>query len=613
MAGQILGTAQFPAELQTALMAKAEGVPLFIEEVTKTLLDLGVLQHENGAYRLVKSLSEVRVPDTIQDIIMARLDRLGDDGKRTVQLASVIGRQFLVRLLARVAGLSDRLEGLLRELQALEIIYEQGLVPEPAYIFKHAVIQDVAYQSLLIQHRKALHRAVGEAIEELYQDRLEEHSPELARHFVQGEVWDKALAYCRQAGARAFTRSANREAVACFEQALATLQHLPESRTTREQALDLWLDLRTALFALGELERMRDTLREAETLAEALDAPRRLGWVSIAMSHSFWLMGDQDRAIASSQRALALAEALSDGGLRIMATFNLGRAYHDLGDYHRAMEFLRRSAEWLKGDLLGERFGQAYLPSVFSYVWLALCLAEVGAFGDGIAMAEHGVRIAETVGHPFSRIGAYWGLGYVSLRQGDLSQAIPPLERAIGLSQAVHSPNWFFVVATVLSPAYALSGRMVEALGLTEQVMTRSMSHQALRIAAFSEVYLLTGHPEEASAHAGEALPFARAHKERGSEAWTLRTLGEIAAHGERPQAETAEAHYHQALALAEALGMRPLQAHCHLGLGTLYAKLGQREHARAELAVAVERYRAMDMTFWLPQAEMALAQVERN
>src|SRR5262245_6380441 len=217
MAGHVLGMAQFPVELQTALIEKGEGVPLFIEEVTKTLLDLGVLQRENGGYRLVKSLSEVRVPDTIQGIIMARLDRLGDDGKRTVQMASVIGRQFLVRLLARIAGLSHRLEGLLREWQALEIIYEQGLVPEPAYIFKHAVIQDVAYQRLLIQRRKDLHRAVGEAIEELYQDRLEEHCAELAHHFTQGEVWDKAFTYCRQAGEQALTRSAYREAVGSFE------------------------------------------------------------------------------------------------------------------------------------------------------------------------------------------------------------------------------------------------------------------------------------------------------------------------------------------------------------------------------------------------------------
>src|SRR5499427_2196742 len=246
MAGHVLGTEQFPVELQTALMAKAEGVPLFIEEVTKTLLDLGVLQREEGGYRLVKSLGEVHVPDTIQDIIMARLDRLGDDGKRTVQMASVIGRQFLVRLLARVAGLSHRLEGLLRELQALEIIYEQGLVPEPAYIFKHAVIQDVAYNSLLLQRRKALHRAVGEAIEELYSDRLEEHYTKLAYHFTQGEVWEKGLAYCRQAGEKAMAQSAYREAMGYFEQALSVLRYLPETHGTRELAIDLRLALCSA-------------------------------------------------------------------------------------------------------------------------------------------------------------------------------------------------------------------------------------------------------------------------------------------------------------------------------------------------------------------------------
>jgi class 3 adenylate cyclase len=287
MAGHVLGTAQCPVELQTTLIAKAEGVPLFIEEVTKALLDLGVLQREDGTYRLVKNLSEVSVPETIQGIIMARLDRLGDDGKYTVQLASVIGRQFLVRLLARVAGSSERLDGLLRELQALEIIYEQGLLPEPAYIFKHAVIQDVAYNSLLMQRRKALHRAVGEAIEELYQDRLEEHYAELAHHFTQGEVWDKALGYLRQAGAKAAAQSAHREAVAYMEQALAVLQHLPESHDMLAQAIDLRIDLRQSLYPLGEIERLLDYLREAEALATALGDQHRLGWVSAYMTNYF--------------------------------------------------------------------------------------------------------------------------------------------------------------------------------------------------------------------------------------------------------------------------------------------------------------------------------------
>jgi predicted ATPase len=144
---------------------------------------------------------------------MARLDRLGEDGKRTVQLASVIGRQFLARLLERVAGLTGKLEGLLRELKALEIIYEQGLLPEPAYIFKHAVIQDVAYNSLLLQQRKELHRSVGAAIEELYRDRLQEHYAELAYHFSRAEDWPGTMKYGALAGDQSAHAFANAEAI----------------------------------------------------------------------------------------------------------------------------------------------------------------------------------------------------------------------------------------------------------------------------------------------------------------------------------------------------------------------------------------------------------------
>jgi len=207
MAGRVLGTEALPRDLLAALMQKAEGVPLFVEEVTKTLLDLGVLRRDNGGYRMVKGTAEMGVPDTMQGIIMARLDRLGDDGKRTVQLASVIGRQFLVRLLDRIGDLSGRLDGVLQELKALEIIYEQGLLPELAYIFKHAVIQDVAYQSLLVQRRKELHRAVGHAIEEIYPDRLADHYEELAHHFSQGEEWGKALEYLERSGESAHALS----------------------------------------------------------------------------------------------------------------------------------------------------------------------------------------------------------------------------------------------------------------------------------------------------------------------------------------------------------------------------------------------------------------------
>jgi class 3 adenylate cyclase/tetratricopeptide (TPR) repeat protein len=616
MAGHVLGTAQCPVELQTALMEKAEGVPLFIEEVTKTLLDLGVLQREDGAYRLVKSLGEVHVPDTIQGIIMARLDRLGEDGKRTVQMASVIGRQFLVRLLARVAGLSERLEGLLRELQALEIIYEQGLVPEPAYIFKHAVIQDVAYNSLLMQRRKALHRAVGEAIEELYPDRLEEHYAELAHHFTQGEVWDKALAYCRQAGEKAMARSASREAVRSFEQALSALPHLSETRDTHEQAIDLRLALRTALRPLGDFGRILVLMREAEPLALTLDDPRRLGQVLHFLANYFYVMGRYDQAIATAQRALVLATTSGDVVLHALVNFDLGLAYYAQGDYRRGIACLGHTVASLTGAHRWERFGETHLPAVFSRAFLASCHAELGTFAAGRPLGEEGLQMAQAVAHPASLMWALWGRGGLALCQGDLHSALPLLEHAMSLCDEGDLQSYFPRMAAALGAAYILGERVTDAIPLLTQALAQSVAtarahFEMLCSLPLGEAQRLAGRLEEAHTLAERALALAREYQEHGHAAYALRLLGEIAARRELLDGEQAEAYYRQALALAEELGMRPLQAHCRHGLGTLYAATGQREQARTELSTAIEMYRSMEMTFWLPQTEVALAQVE--
>jgi tetratricopeptide (TPR) repeat protein len=592
-------------------MEKAEGVPLFIEEVTKTLLDLGVLQREEGGYRLVKNLNEVSVPDTIQGIIMARLDRLGDDGKRTVQMASVIGRQFLARLLARIAGLSHRLAGLLRELQALEIIYEQGLVPEPAYIFKHALIQDVAYNSLLIQRRKILHQAVGEAIEELYQDRLEEHYAELAHHFSQGEVWDKALAYCRQAGEKALAQSAYREAVGYFEQALSALSHLPEQRHTREQAVDLRLALRTALGPFGDLGRNLANLRAAEALAMALDDSRRLGRVLLFLTNHCNHVGAYDQAIAAAQRVLALAAAGGDEVLR--ANQYLGQAYEAQGNYRQAIDVTVASLDRTRRH---ERFDQVFLPAVVACARLALCHADLGLFAEGRVHGEEGLRIAEAVAHLGSSMRTYHGLGLLALRQGDLPRALPCLERAMGLCQDTDLPGFFPMTAAALGAAYILGGRVADAVALLTQAMAQLSAAEMVRDQAFcslslGEAQLLAGHLEKAHALTERVLVLTRERQERGHQAYALRLLGEIAAQREPPEVTQAEAHYHEALTLAEELGMRPLQAHCHHGFGLLYNRMRQIEQAHAALSTAIDLYCAMEMTFWLPQAEAALAQVE--
>ena len=231
-------------------------------------------------------------------------------------------------------------------------------------------------------------------------------------------------------------------------------------------------------------------------------------------------------------------------------------------------------------------------------------------------MAAEGLRIAETVNHPFGLIVACNGVSVVSLRQGEVQRAITMLERAMGLCQDWHIPLLVPVLAAALCLAYALDGRIAVGLALVEHGMEQAVAASrpwelAPVVACLSEAYLLAGRLEEARQRAAQALDHARQYQQRGHEAWALWLLGESTARQASLEVESATGHYRQALALAEELGMRPLQAHCHHGLGTLYARQGQRQQARAALAAAIDLYRDMAMTFWLPQAEAALAQVE--
>jgi tetratricopeptide (TPR) repeat protein len=429
-------------------------------------------------------------------------------------------------------------------------------------------------------------------------------------------VWDKTLAYCQQAGEKALARSAYREAVGFFEQALSALGHLPEQRTTYEQAIDLRLALRTALLPSGDLGRMLALLREAEALAVTLDDPHRLGRVSASLSVHFSMMGAYDQAIAAAQRPLALAAASGDVAMHASANYFLGTAYQAQGDYRRAIDCLGQSVASLEGVQRHERFGFAILSAVFCLARLAWCHAELGTFAEGRALGEEGLRIAEEVDHPASLMVASWGVGLLALRQGDLPRAIPPFERAVGLCQDVDLPVYFPVTAAPLVAAYTLGRRVADAVPLLTQAMEQTMAMERVDYQAFCRLslgnaQLLAGCLEEAQALAEQALALTRQHQERGNEAYALRLLGDIAARRDLPESAQAEAYYQQALALADELGMRPLLAHCHRGLGTLYATLGRGDAARPALAAAMALYRAMDMTFWLPEAEALLAQVE--
>ncbi|MGH2628767.1 MAG: tetratricopeptide repeat protein, partial [Anaerolineales bacterium] len=265
-----------------------------------------------------------------------------------------------------------------------------------------------------------------------------------------GGCRDQALTYCRQAGEKALARSAYREAVGYFEQALSALLHQPEQRDTHEQAIDLRLALRSALLPSGDSGRTLPLLREAEALAEALSDPHRLGQISVFLSNHFYFMGAYDKALAAAQRALALAMDGGDVVLHALANQYLGYAYQAQGDYRRAIDCFEQAVMSLEGARRHERFGRVFLPAVNSRSWLAACHAELGTFIEGSALAEKGLRIAEAVAHRASLMSASWGVGLLALRHGDLPRALPRLERAVGLCHGADLPAFFPQMAVAL-------------------------------------------------------------------------------------------------------------------------------------------------------------------
>jgi class 3 adenylate cyclase/tetratricopeptide (TPR) repeat protein len=613
----LLGDDPGLTSLTPLLIARTGGNPFFLEESVRTLVETRVLIGEPGAYRLPQALPTIQVPATVQAVLAARMDRLPSEEKRLLQTAAVIGTEVPLPLLQAIAELPEvALHRGLAHLQEAEFLYETRLFPEREYTFKHALTHEVAYGSLLQARRRTLHARIVEALEALAGERVAEQVERLAHHALRGEVWDRALVYCRQLGERALARPAYREAVGSFEQALRALSQLPETCVTHEQAVDLRLALRSALRPLGESGRILAVLREAEALAEALDDSRRLGQVSRFLTNHFRVMGAYDQAIAAGQRALALATAGGDGVAHALANQELGYVYRSQGDYRRAIDCFGQTVAALNGAWRRERFGQLFLPAVISRAHLAECHAELGTFPEGKALGEEGLRIAEAVDHPASLMAASWGLGFLSLRQGDLPRALPRLERAMGLCQDADIPAYFPLMAGTLGAAYTLVGRVADAVPLLTQAVDQSSARETAAYQtrcrlSLGEAQVQAGRLEEAHALAERALALARAHQERGHQAYALCLLGEIAARREPQEHERAEAYYRQALALAQALGMRPLMAHCHLGLGRLYRKIDRGEQARTALAAALDLYRTMDMTFWLPQAEIALAEVE--
>jgi tetratricopeptide (TPR) repeat protein len=513
--------------------------------------------------------------------------------KRLLHAAAVVGKDVPRAILRLIANLEeDDFHSALAHLQDAEFVYEARLFPDLEYTFKHALTHEVAYGSLLAEQRRTLHRRIVDLIERLYSDRLDEHIEQLAHHANKGELWEKAVHYLRQAGTKAEARSGLQDSLEWFKQALAAVRRLPESRSMLEQAIEICLELRLVTVQLAESRQVLEFLREAEILADRLNDDHRRGQVRAFMINVQAMSGDLDEACASGSRGLALAQALGDSELRGHITSDLGMTHYFRCEYTRALELLADH-------------GRA---PVQDFAFSIMSLAELGRFAEAAEYEIEVIRLAELYRHARAHVigFAHRAATTLRLRKGDWAKARALIERWVGLVRsgnlalqrptAIASSSW--VLAQLGEASQALNSLEEGEQAILSQVASGVVVNQGFAYHCLGRACLLLGRMDEARRLADRAVESSTSQP--GFAAHALHLLGDIAA---TAGVEDAEGLYRQALALAEPRGMRPLVAHCHLGLGKMHHRMGNPRQAKEHLAIATTMYREMDMTYWLEQS----------
>jgi class 3 adenylate cyclase len=595
----ILEDGDVSAEIRELILYRAAGNPFFMEEFTHTLLENGSIQRKEKQYVLSEKSSDIQVPDTIQGIIAARMDRLEDNLKRTMQVASVIGRDFAFRILQTITGLREELKGYLINLQGLEFIYEKSLFPELEYIFKHALTQEVAYNSLLHKKRKKIHQRIGNAIEEIYAERLEEFFEMLAYHFEQGEVWEKALEYTLEAAERARNLYAQPEAISHYWQALELLEHLPRTVERGRTHIDVVLRLIRLWITSGAggkkgLRHIDEAIRTANDLGDA-------GCMARLESFKGYISGDEGLLT----RAIARAETSGDAVARGDTAHYYGSYLGWNGQYEKAVPHVGQAIEILGSE--GERYEQARAMAIGGRCWCA----RAGKLEESLSYAARAREIGEDLG------GDAWLRAWGAMEvepyfyKGLWEQVVRVAEE--GLPTAWEIGEWMVILASscMLGMAYLKLGRPEDAKRVLGRALKESqarpfppflVTNQQITVA---HLHLSLGEPDEALGVARQALELAESNRFRLEQGAANRVLGQI--HEAMASRKDADAAFRRSLQVLEGIQSGPELAQTLLAYGRFKAGGDDPAAGRTLIESALRMFEEMGATGWIGEARAVL------
>jgi len=577
----ILEGGEVASDLRELVLNRTGGNPLFVEEMTQSLVENGTILKKDHQYVLTRKASEIQVPDTIQGIIAARIDRVDEGVKRIMQVASVIGREFAFRILQSIMGMREELKSSLLNLQGLEFISQKQLFPELEYLFKHALTQEVAYNSLLLKRRKEIHEKIGNAIETLYPENLEEYYELLAYHYTRSENKDKAVTYLDFANRKAARFNAMEEAFGYFEEAMKLLDALPETEANRERRISLLVSNSIVFQLLFRFPEYYQLLIHHEPTLVGARNQGLLGAFYQRMAHCEWWFGESDQGLENSLKAVELCEAAGDIAETGIAYSLLPWIHYSRGSCDDAIGSKNDALRMLK-----KQFNLRW------YVWTmsvaSLAYSVLGRWNEAVEEGHQALKMAEEYSDnsliSFAGFSISWPYSY----KGDLNPAREYGEMAVEKAPTPVDKAW---VQSFLAYFWIRAGEPNRGIKILENLLpmfraSRWAFGETYHLTWIGEGYRLRDEFDKATRALEDGLKIAERCGYKFYVASCHRLLGEVAL---ETHLSTAASHFEESIAVCQEIKAENELALAYAGYGRFHKEQGHMAQAREYLTLALE------------------------
>ena len=616
----ILADGKVLPELKELISDRAVGNPLYMEEFTKTLLESGSIKKKDEKYVLIKKVSGLQIPDNVYGIIAARIDRLEDNLKQTIQEASVIGRVFTFRVLQAITKMKEKIKPNLLSLQLHEFIYEKSLFPEIEYIFRHTLTQEVAYNSLLIKNRKKIHEKIGRAIEQIYQDRLEEFYEILAYHYAKSESSEKAYHYLKLSGKKATRNYSNWEAFCFYREAIDVLSGMPSSEQNIKEGIYIRLSLAVPAMFLSYPEDSIDELKIGVKLAKEIVDTVSLAKLNGTLSHAFAIKGESILSIEHAEKCFQEAEEIKDLNLMAPVARDLTSAYMFAGEMLKAVSIFTRVIPLIEeANKRSETFGRP--SSVYTFICGlgGFISGIIGSFVEGESLCNKACFNASKSNNLYELSYSEFSYGIYATQRGDGRYVVDHLERCIKYLEKSQMATLLDIALASLGLGYVFQGNLNKARKLAKRALSASYEQEAasgnaiMTQAILAMVFMYIGDQKKAHSCATTAVKLSTEHKVGGWEGMSWSVLGMVLADSETQRFEEAADCINKALPILKEYEFQPEFARATLVLADVYFHLGHQQKALLKLKEAIMLFKDMGMDYHIAQTYALYAKYYRK